>query len=196
MQQKTLVLAIGLLASSAVFAADPDGGQLQFGGLVSRNTCIMHVNGGAQDATIQLETATSVAVENAGEVNLSATGAKPKLFSVKVDCSGSGMDLSMISDAVLKMASTYFGNSKGTLNNDVSVNEPAVGVNLAIHEIISAGNYKQVKVNDSTDTHSKRFDSDGTATFNFAVSYIKQNASVPVVAGFVKSNAAYTFEYR
>ncbi|ORR80376.1 fimbrial protein, partial [Escherichia coli] len=35
----------------------------------------------------------------------------------------------------------------------------------------------------------------GKGTWNFQASYVKQAASIPVVAGFVKTNAAYTITY-
>ncbi|MEO3989979.1 fimbrial protein [Pseudocitrobacter cyperus] len=194
---KKSIMAVALLAATtSAYAANPDGGQLLFGGLVSSNTCIMHVDGGAQDSTIQLETATAKEISDYGEVNLSNLGIKPKIFSISVDCSGAGMDFTNTPNAALKMASIYFSNSKGTLNNDISVHDPAGGVNLAVHEIVSAGTYQQVKINDSTDEHLKLFSPDGKAVFNFAVSYVAQSSSVPVVAGYVKSNAAYTFEYK
>ncbi|ECY3950370.1 fimbrial protein, partial [Salmonella enterica subsp. enterica serovar Ibadan] len=39
------------------------------------------------------------------------------------------------------------------------------------------------------------FNADGVAKFNFVVSYVKQSDAVPVTAGYVKSNTAYTVTY-
>ncbi|EAA4390583.1 fimbrial protein, partial [Salmonella enterica subsp. enterica] len=36
---------------------------------------------------------------------------------------------------------------------------------------------------------------DGVAKFNFVVSYVRQSSAVPVTAGYVKSNTAYTLTY-
>jgi type 1 fimbria pilin len=95
------------------------------------------------------------------------------------------------------MASTFFSNANGTLNNDKAIISPASGVNLAIHMVDSSGAavaYKQVKVNNPADTHQVSFKS-GIATFNFVVSYVRQASAVPVTPGYVKSNTAYTFTY-
>ncbi|HAD0256631.1 TPA_asm: fimbrial protein, partial [Salmonella enterica subsp. enterica serovar Typhimurium] len=48
------------LLSSSAFALD--GGQVDFAGLVSDNTCTPHVNGGSQDGQVQLNTAVTADV--------------------------------------------------------------------------------------------------------------------------------------
>ncbi|EOX8503303.1 fimbrial protein [Salmonella enterica] len=196
MNTKLLALSVILSASVSTSAFALDGGQLNFAGLVSDNTCDMHVDGGAQDKDIQLSTASVAEVNTAGDVNLATLGAKPKLFSITVDCSNSGMDLTAKPNATMVMSSQFYSNSRGTLNNDTSINNPSSGVNLAIHNVKADGTFKQVKVNDPADEYTATFNTSGVASWNFAASYVTQNKTlVPVVAGFVKSNAAYTITY-
>jgi P pilus assembly protein, pilin FimA len=195
MNKKFVALSIALSAatlSSSAFAA-LDGGQISFAGLVSDNTCNMSVNNGAQDAEIQLETATVTEVKTAGEVKSNAIGAKPKAFAITVDCSASG---TAPSDADLVMTSQFRSNSQGTLDNDLSIDNPAQGVNLAIHQLdTKSGSYTKVNV-DGEETHRQSFDADLKATWSFVASYVAQNTAVTqVAAGFVKTNAAYTLTY-
>ena len=180
------------LLSSSAFALD--GGQVDFAGLVSDNTCTPHVNGGSQDGQVQLNTAVTADVASDKGVQGSEPGVQPEPFYITVDCGSSNTN----TKAHLSMASTFFSNSLGTLNNDDSISNPATGVNLAIHAIDASGSalaYTQVKVNDAADIHDATFDADGVATFNFVVSYVKQSGAVPVTAGYVKSNTAYTLTY-
>ncbi|ECB3865174.1 fimbrial protein [Salmonella enterica subsp. enterica] len=180
------------LLSSSAFALD--GGQVNFAGLVSDNTCTPHVNGGSQDGQVQLNTAVTADVASDKGVQGSEPGVQPEPFYITVDCGSSNTN----SKAHLSMASTFFSNSLGTLNNDDSISNPATGVNLAIHAIDASGSalaYTQVKVNDAADIHDATFDADGVAKFNFVVSYVRQSSAVPVTAGYVKSNTAYTLTY-
>ncbi|ECF3933722.1 fimbrial protein [Citrobacter freundii] len=180
------------LLSSSAFALD--GGQVDFAGLVSDNTCTPHVNGGSQDGQVQLNTAVTADVASDKGVQGSEPGVQPEPFYITVDCGSSNTN----SKAQLSMASTFFSNSLGTLNNDDSISNPATGVNLAIHAIDASGSalaYTQVKVNDAADIHDATFDADGVAKFNFVVSYVRQSSAVPVTAGYVKSNTAYTLTY-
>ncbi|MCV5990419.1 fimbrial protein, partial [Escherichia coli] len=73
MLKKSAIAAALVMFTSSAFALD--GGQLDFAGLVSDNTCILHVNGGAQDGQINLETATTAEVTGAGVVNAANVGA-------------------------------------------------------------------------------------------------------------------------
>ena len=180
------------LLSSSAFALD--GGQVDFAGLVSDNTCTPHVNGGSQDGQVQLNTAVTADVASDKGVQGSEPGVQPEPFYITVDCGSSNTN----SKAHLSMASTFFSNSLGTLNNDDSISNPATGVNLAIHQVDDSGSalaYTQVKVNDAADIHDASFDADGVAKFNFVVSYVRQSSAVPVTAGYVKSNTAYTLTY-
>ncbi|EOC3642202.1 fimbrial protein [Salmonella enterica subsp. enterica] len=180
------------LLSSSAFALD--GGQVDFAGLVSDNTCTPHVNGGSQDGQVQLNTAVTADVASDKGVQGSEPGVQPEPFYITVDCGSSNTN----SKAHLSMASTFFSNSLGTLNNDDSISNPATGVNLAIHAIDASGSalaYTQVKVNDAADIHDATFDADGVAKFNFVASYVRQSSAVPVTAGYVKSNTAYTLTY-
>lgn len=180
------------LLSSSAFALD--GGQVDFAGLVSDNTCTPHVNGGSQDGQVQLNTAVTADVASDKGVQGSEPGVQPEPFYITVDCGSSNAN----TKAHLSMASTFFSNSLGTLNNDDSISNPATGVNLAIHQVDDSGSalaYTQVKVNDAADIHDATFDADGVAKFNFVVSYVRQSSAVPVTAGYVKSNTAYTLTY-
>ncbi|HFL5521523.1 TPA: fimbrial protein [Salmonella bongori] len=192
MKLKLIALAMVVsAASTSAFALD--GGQVDFAGLVSDNTCTPHVNGGSQDGQVQLNTASKAAVDADLGVQTSAVGVMPESFYISVDC-GTG---SANAKAQLSMSSTFFSNSNGTLNNDDSITDPAAGVNLAIHQVDDSGSalaYTQVKVNDPSDIHEATF-VDGVAKFDFVVSYVKQSSAVPVTAGYVKSNTAYTLTY-
>ncbi|ALR75494.1 fimbrial protein [[Enterobacter] lignolyticus] len=189
MLNKSAIAAALVMFTGSAFALD--GGQLDFSGLVSDNTCALHVNGGAQDAQILLKTASTQAVNDAGTVQTATAGAQPEPFSVTIDCSAGTVPLS----ANLSMGSVFFSNSQGTLSNDQSVNQAASGVAVAIHYMKDATTLEQVKVNDSTDVKTLPFDAQGKATYNFEASYVKQASAIPVTAGFVKTNAAYTVSY-
>lgn len=197
MKLKLIALSLVLsAASTSAFAAIAtiDGGQVDFAGLVSDNTCVPHVNGGSQDGQVQLNTAQVGAIQADLGVQLGAVGVQPESFYITVDCGSSNTN----TNAHLSMASTFFSNSSGTLNNDDSISSPASGVNLAIHVVDGTGaalTYKQVKINDAADIHDTTFGADGVAKYNFVVSYVKQSGAVPVKAGYVKSNTAYTLTY-
>ena len=194
MKLKLIALSLVLSAASTTSAFALDGGQVDFAGLVSDNTCTPHVNGGSQDGQVQLNTAVTADVASDKGVQGSEPGVQPEPFYITVDCGSSNTN----SKAHLSMASTFFSNSLGTLNNDDSISNPATGVNLAIHQVDDSGSalaYTQVKVNDAADIHDASFNADGVAKFNFVVSYVKQSDAVPVTAGYVKSNTAYTVTY-
>ncbi|EID1870758.1 fimbrial protein [Salmonella enterica subsp. enterica] len=194
MKLKLIVLSLVLSAASTTSAFALDGGQVDFAGLVSDNTCTPHVNGGSQDGQVQLNTAVTANVASDPGVQGSEPGVQPESFYITVDCGSSNTN----TKAQLSMASTFFSNSLGTLNNDDSISNPATGVNLAIHQVDDSGSalaYTQVKVNDAADIHDASFNADGVAKFNFVVSYVKQSDAVPVTAGYVKSNTAYTVTY-
>ena len=194
MKLKLIALSLVLSAASTTSAFALDGGQVDFAGLVSDNTCTPHVNGGSQDGQVQLNTAVTANVASDPGVQGSEPGVQPEPFYITVDCGSSNAN----TKAHLSMASTFFSNSLGTLNNDDSISNPATGVNLAIHQVDDSGSalaYTQVKVNDAADIHDATFDADGVAKFNFVVSYVRQSSAVPVTAGYVKSNTAYTLTY-
>ncbi|MEB7577293.1 fimbrial protein [Citrobacter portucalensis] len=194
MKLKLIALSLVLSAASTTSAFALDGGQVDFAGLVSDNTCTPHVNGGSQDGQVQLNTAVTANVASDPDVQGSEPGVQPEPFYITVDCGSSNTN----TKAQLSMASTFFSNSLGTLNNDDSISNPATGVNLAIHQVDDSGSalaYTQVKVNDAADIHDASFNADGVAKFNFVVSYVKQSDAVPVTAGYVKSNTAYTVTY-
>ncbi|WP_336224957.1 fimbrial protein [Citrobacter portucalensis] len=194
MKLKLIALSLVLSAASTTSAFALDGGQVDFAGLVSDNTCTPHVNGGSQDGQVQLNTAVTANVASDPGVQGSERGVQPEPFYITVDCGSSNAN----TKAHLSMASTFFSNSLGTLNNDDSISNPATGVNLAIHQVDDSGSalaYTQVKVNDAADIHDASFNADGVAKFNFVVSYVKQSDAVPVTAGYVKSNTAYTVTY-
>ncbi|ULK52334.1 fimbrial protein [Citrobacter portucalensis] len=200
MNKKLLVISLAFSAatiSSSAFALD--GGQIDFAGLVSDNTCVMSVNNGAQDAQIQLETASVDEVNTAGVVKAATAGAKPKAFTISVDCSKAGFTTQTKAD--LTMTSQFHSNGQGTLNNDPSITNEATGVNVAIHEVNpTSGVYSMVTV-DGKDVHSQTFNTDKKAQWSFVASYVAQTnpaatpVVVPVAAGFVKTNAAYTIAY-
>lgn len=193
MKLKLIALSLVLsAASTSAFAID--GGQVDFAGLVSDNTCVPHVNGGSQDGQVQLNTAKVGDIQADLGVQLGAVGVQPESFYITVDCGSTNTN----TKAHLSMASTFFSNSSGTLNNDDSISSPAAGVNLAIHQVDGSGAtlaYKQVKINDAADIHDSEFGADGVTKFNFVVSYVKQSSAVQVTSGYVKSNTAYTLTY-
>ena len=198
MNKPLLVIALSTATlSSSAFALD--GGQIDFAGLVSDNTCVMSVNNGAQDAQIQLETASVDEVNTAGVVKAATVGAKPKAFTISVDCSKAGFTTQTKAD--LTMTSQFRSNGQGTLNNDTTITNAASGVNVAIHEQNpTSGAYSMVTV-DGKDVHSQNFDTNKKAQWSFVASYVAQTnpaatpVVVPVAAGFVKTNAAYTIAY-
>ncbi|WP_250152940.1 fimbrial protein [Citrobacter portucalensis] len=160
MNKTLLVIALSTATlSSSAFALD--GGQIDFAGLVSDNTCVMSVNNGAQDAQIQLETASVDEVNTAGVVKAATVGAKPKAFTISVDCSKAGFTTQTKAD--LTMTSQFRSNGQGTLNNDTTITNAASGVNVAIHEQNpTSGAYSMVTV-DGKDVHSQNFDTNKKA---------------------------------
>lgn len=131
---------LAMVAGTA--SADMDGGQLNISGLVVDNTCETRVDGGNKDGLILLQTAT-VGEIDAGVLN-DTVGAKAKPFSITVDCSKANPN--PCSTAKMTFGSVFFGNSKGTLNNDMSINNPSDGVNIALHNI-DGSTIKQVQIN-------------------------------------------------
>ncbi|HAJ0090496.1 TPA: fimbrial protein [Escherichia coli] len=179
-----------MVAGSA--SADMDGGQLNISGLVVDNTCETRVDGGNKDGLILLQTAT---VGEISEGVLDTTvGAKAKPFSITVDCSKANPAPG--STAKMTFGSVFFGNSKGTLNNDMSINTPSDGVNIALHNI-EGSTIKQVKINNPGDIYSKALDATSkSATYDFKASYVRADASLAATAGYVKTNTAYTVTYQ
>lgn len=56
----------------------------------------------------------------------------------------------------MTFGSVFFGNSKGTLNNDMSINTPSDGVNIALHNI-DGSTIKQVQINNQAIFTQKRW---------------------------------------
>ena len=181
---------LAMVAGSA--SADMDGGQLNISGLVVDNTCETRVDGGNKDGLILLQTAT---VGEISEGVLDTTvGAKAKPFSITVDCSKANPAPG--STAKMTFGSVFFGNSKGTLKNDMSINTPSDGVNIALHNI-EGSTIKQVKINNPGDIYSKALDATSkSATYDFKASYVRADASLAATAGYVKTNTAYTVTYQ
>ena len=168
-------LMLAMVAGTA--SAGLDGGQLNISGLVVDNTC---------------ETAT-VAEISAGVLN-DTVGAKAKPFSITVDCSNANPNPG--STAKMTFGSVFFGNSKGTLNNDMSINTPSDGVNIALHNI-DGSTIKQVQINNPGDIYTKTLDATTkSATYDFKASYVRAEASQAPTAGYVKTNTAYTITYQ
>ena len=124
--------------------------------------------------------------------NIALQDAKP--FSITVDCSKANPAPG--STAKMTFGSVFFGNSKGTLNNDMSINTPSDGVNIALHNI-EGSTIKQVKINNPGDIYSKALDATSkSATYDFKASYVRADASLAATAGYVKTNTAYTVTYQ
>ncbi|EIQ4531168.1 fimbrial protein [Escherichia coli] len=194
-------LMLAMVAGTA--SADMDGGQLNISGLVVDNTCETRVDGGNKDGLILLQTAT-VGEIDAGVLNdtvgakakpFSITvGAKAKPFSITVDCSKANPNPG--STAKMTFGSVFFGNSKGTLNNDMSINNPSDGVNIALHNI-DGSTIKQVQINNPGDVYTKALDATTkSAVYDFKASYVRAVADQTATAGYVKTNTAYTITYQ
>ena len=163
-------IMLAMAAGTAFAANDMDGGQLNISGLVVDNTEITY---GVLDTTV---------------------GAKAKPFSITIDCSKANPAPG--TTAKMTFGSVFFGNSKGTLNNDMSINTPSDGVNIALHNI-EGSTIKQVQVNNPGDVYSKTLDSTSkSATYDFKASYVRADASKAATAGYVKTNSAYTITYQ
>ncbi|EPJ0808064.1 fimbrial protein [Escherichia coli] len=159
-------LMLAMVAGTA--SADMDGGQLNISGLVVDNTCETRVDGGNKDGLILLQTAT-VGEIDAGVLN-DTVGAKAKPFSITVDCSKANPNPG--STAKMTFGSVFFGNSKGTLNNDMSINNPS-------------------------DVYTKALDATTkSAVYDFKASYVRAVADQTATAGYVKTNTAYTITYQ
>ncbi len=110
--------------------------------------------------------------------------------------SGLMLDPNPGSTAKMTFGSVFFGNSKGTLNNDMSINTPSDGVNIALHNI-DGSTIKQVQINNPGDIYTKTLDATTkSATYDFKASYVRAEASQAPTAGYVKTNTAYTITYQ
>ncbi|EPO4130445.1 fimbrial protein, partial [Salmonella enterica subsp. enterica] len=89
MKLKLIALSLVLSAASTTSAFALDGGQVDFAGLVSDNTCTPHVNGGSQDGQVQLNTAVTANVASDPGVQGSEPGVQPEQFYITVDCGSS-----------------------------------------------------------------------------------------------------------
>ena len=129
-----------------------------------------------------------------GGVLETTVGAKAKPFSITVDCSKANPAPG--SSAKMTFGSVFFGNSKGTLNNDMSINNPSDGVNIALHNI-DGSTVKQVKINNPGDIYTKALDATTkSATYDFKASYVRAVNDQAATAGYVKTNTAYTVTYQ
>ncbi|WP_409415305.1 fimbrial protein, partial [Escherichia sp. AM3] len=100
------------------------------------------------------------------------------------------------STAKMTFGSVFFGNSKGTLNNDMSINNPSDGVNIALHNI-DGSTIKQVQINNPGDVYTKALDATTkSAVYDFKASYVRAVADQTATAGYVKTNTAYTITYQ
>ena len=113
-------IMLAMAAGTAFAANDMDGGQLNISGLVVDNTCEARVDGGNKDGLILLQTATVAEITDG--VLDTTVGAKAKPFSITIDCSKANPAPG--TTAKMTFGSVFFGNSKGTLNNDMSVMTP------------------------------------------------------------------------
>lgn len=189
-----MVMAMG---STSAMAADAEGGQINFHGLVSATTCSKVISGerGSEsvDGNVYIQTAAPADIKD--EVSSSAFGTNATPFSIKLICTGDAT----ITDATVAsmLLDSPFSNTKGTLNNDEALTvagmTAAHGVNVAIHNADSSA---LVKVDGSTPATATFTAADKTATFNFVASYVKANATDAVTAGHVTTNAMYTFTYQ
>ncbi|EOZ1275429.1 fimbrial protein [Escherichia coli] len=185
-------IMLAMAAGTAFAANDMDGGQLNISGLVVDNTCEARVDGGNKDGLILLQTATVAEITDG--VLDTTVGAKAKPFSITINCSKANPAPG--TTAKMTFGSVFFSNSKGTLNNDMSINNPSDGVNIALHNI-EGSTIKQVQVNNPGDVYSKTLDATSkTATYDFKASYVRADASKAATAGYVKTNSAYTITYQ
>lgn len=188
-----MVMAMG---STSAMAADAEGGQLNFHGLVSATTCskVVSTSRGDEstDGNIYLETATPADITT--EVADATYGAKAEPFSIVLNCKDAS-EVTTGTKASLSMVSS-FGNTKGTLDNDTNLTAAgmaaAKNVNIAIHD---ADTKTLMKV-DGADVHEATFDASQVATYNFVASYVKANGIDDVTPGHVTTNAMYTFTYQ
>ena len=104
MKKNIIALSVALsaaLLSSSAFALD--GGQVDFAGLVSDNTCTPSVNGGSQDGQVQLNTAKTADIQKDPGVQTGAAGVQPASFYITVNCGSTNTT----ANANLSMASTF-----------------------------------------------------------------------------------------
>lgn len=189
-----MVMAMG---STSAMAADAEGGQLNFHGLVSATTCTKVVSTSrgdeSTDGNIYLETATPTDITT--EVADATYGAKAEPFSIVLNCKDASGVTGGTTVAKLSMVSS-FGNTKGTLDNDTNLTAAgmaaAKNVNIAIHD---ADTKTLMKV-DGADVHEATFDASQVATYHFVASYVKANGTDTVTPGHVTTNAMYTFTYQ
>lgn len=200
MKKAILAAALVVASGSALAAAGgPDGGRIDFNGLVQAGTCAVGVqDAGKQsvttDGTVSLDTVKAADVLANTGVEQNAVGLMPKEFDVAVDCSASAF-----TTAHLTMGSASFANSNGTLNNNTNVTvnglAGAQGVNVAVHDVTS-GAPTLVNMNNGSDVHDLDLVAgNGKGTYKFNASYVKASGATAVTAGHVTTNALYTVTY-
>lgn len=189
-----MVMAMG---STSAMAADAEGGQINFHGLVSATTCskVVSTSRGDEstDGNIYLRTATPGDITT--EVADTTYGALEEPFTIILNCKDASEVVGGTTVAKLSMVSA-FGNTKGTLDNDTNLTAAgmaaAKNVNIAIHDDVS----KTLMKVDGADVHEATFSEGKIATYNFVASYVKANGTDTVTPGHVTTNAMYTFTYQ
>lgn len=183
-------LMLAIVASTA--SANINSSQLNISSLVVNNTCKTRVNSSNKNSLILLQTAT-VSKINASVLN-NTVGAKAKPFSITVNCSKANPNPS--STAKITFSSVFFSNSKKTLNNNMSINNPSNSVNIALHNINSS-TIKQVQINNPSNVYTKALNATTkSAVYNFKASYVRAVANQTATASYVKTNTAYTITYQ
>ena len=114
-------------------------------------------------------------------------GAKAKPFSITVDCEKKQIRIRVVQLKMTFGSVFFFGNSKGTLNNDMSINNPSDGVNIALHNI-DGSTIKQVQINNPRDVYTKAPDATTkSVVYDFKASYVRVVADQTATAGYVKN---------
>lgn len=205
---KKTLLAVALLAMGTGSALAGTGdqlaaGQITFNGQVDPATCVARVADGGKtstttDGTVTLNTVTLADMNAAGsELSDTATGLKPKDFSISVDCSKAADE--ELSSVRLYMGSADFANADGSLANNTNITigssiKMASGVNIAVHEVGSSGALSLVNMmNHSANNHILTL-TNGVGTYNLRASYVKA-AGTTATSGAVTTSAVYSVVY-
>ncbi|EJV7174738.1 fimbrial protein [Escherichia coli] len=187
------ILAAALAASFVVAGsatAGVEGGQLNIGGLVTTGTCSMIINNEkGYDYNVMLKTVT---IADVGNVEQTAINGENKQIDMKLDCTGTAVDLNSTS---MTFDSMFNNTAQGTLSN-IETDQAAKNVDIALHNVASGGALQLVKIGDSSSAFAGTLSSDKkSATWTYKASYATSEAGAAVSAGHVKANTSYIISY-
>ncbi|KGS02679.1 fimbrial family protein [Burkholderia sp. ABCPW 111] len=170
-------IAFGILSAALALpmAAHASDGTITFNGAIEAQTCTISVNGGNQDATVQLPTVSASTLSTKG----STAGATNFTIALS-ECSGDATQVRAFFEAGPNVDAT-----SGNLNNNGSATQVQVQLLNADGVVLQAGDESQRSNAASALT-------DGAATLVYGAQYYATGAAT---AGDVQTSVTYSIDY-